>query len=444
MRLLLSGKMPSLTTFDIVDCARAGGQENIHRLAGVMLRTKYFDDDCTMKAMTLLLLALASPVLADENVDFRIWKQELHGLAFARGISERTVMQATASMELLPRVIELDARQPEFTQTFLQYLSIRVSERTVNQGTLMLEKQRPLLESLKERYGVDAGALLALWGLETAYGQQMGNIELVSALATLAFQGRRQDFFTEQLLILLSLMDSGRYQTDTLQGSWAGAFGHMQFIPSTLHAYGVDADNDGIIDLRNSLADAMASAANYLSQAGWKEGEPIALEISLPAGFDFGSAQLSTRKTTEEWTALGVMPTAIEKFPPVSGPASILLPQGYTGPAFMVFDNFHVIMDWNKSANYALAVAQLSNRLNGLPELSVREARQHAINPPEISRLQALLLQAGFNPGKPDGIAGMQTQDAIRKYQLEHGMIADGYPSRSLLEHVLQNASRTE
>lgn len=392
-----------------------------------------------MKVLIILLAVLALPVFADEDADFQRWKQELHNEAVARGIREQTVIEAMASMALLPRVMDLSARQPEFTQTFLQYLSVRVSDKTLEQGQQKYEEQQSLLESLQRQYGVDAEVLLALWGLETAYGRTMGNLDLVSALATLSYQGRRQHFFKEQLLVLLSLMDSGRYDTDALQGSWAGAFGHMQFIPTTLQAYGVDADDNGIIDLRSSLPDAMASAANYLSQSGWKTDEPIALEVLLPAEFNYAGAELLNHKPIEEWVQLGVVPATAERFPQVTGQTSILLPQGHTGPAFMVFDNFDIIMDWNRSINYALAVAQLSNRLQGLPPLTAQETRDAPISIKDTSQLQELLVQAGFDAGEPDGIAGPQTQSAIREYQKKHGLIADGYPSQALLEHVLEN-----
>ena len=395
-----------------------------------------------MKTLIALLLMLAIPVLADESTDFLTWKQEIKGLAMARGISEQTVTQAMEKVELLPRVNALDARQPEFTQTFLQYLALRASDKKLQQGQRMYEEQQTLLDGIAQQYGVDASVLLALWGLETGYGQHLGNIDLLSALSTLAYQGRRTGFFTEQLLVLLGLIDSGRYATDNLQGSWAGAFGHMQFIPSTLREYGVDADDNGVIDLRSSLADAMASAANYLSQAGWKTGEPIALEVRLPAEFDFAQAQLTMHKPLSEWALLGVQPAVGDQLPIVAGEVSIVLPQGHTGPKFMVFDNFDVIMNWNKSVHYALTVAQLSNRLQGLPALTVEDTLEYPVSPAEITKLQEMLPAVGFDAGTPDGIAGAQTQQAIRQYQMQHGMIADGYPSQSLLDHVQEHAQR--
>lgn len=398
-----------------------------------------------MKTLIVLLVVLASQLAhADDTSDFLSWKQEVAGLAMARGISERTITQAMEKIELLPRVNALDARQPEFTQTFLQYLAVRASDRKLEQGLRMYEEQRSLLDTVAQQYGVDAPVLLALWGLETGYGQHLGNLDLLSALATLAFQGRRTAFFTEQLLVLLSLIDSGRYATSNLQGSWAGAFGHMQFIPSTLRAYGVDANDDGVIDLRSSLADAMASAANYLSQAGWRTGEPIALEVRLPRDFDFADAQLNVHKPLEAWRELGVSPAAGDQFPQVSGETSIVLPQGHTGPAFMVFDNFDVIMDWNKSVHYALTVGQLSNRLQGLPALTIEETQEYPLSPAEITSLQEMLPAAGFDAGKPDGIAGAQTQQAIRQYQMKHGMIADGFPSQHVLDHVQAQTQQSD
>ena len=395
-----------------------------------------------MRTLIVGLLFIAHTAFANEGTDFLSWKEQIREQAIAQGITEKTVNQAMASIELLPRVIDLGTRQPEFTQTFLQYLSKRVTADKLDEGRLLLEEHRGLLNSLQAEYGVDAHVLLALWGLESAYGKHLGNLDLLSALATLAYQGRRQDFFEEQLLILLSLIDNGRYVTEPLQGSWAGAMGHMQFIPSTLRTYGVDGDEDGVIDLRQSLSDAMASAANYLAQTGWKTGEPIAIEVILPDGFNYQEAQLSTSKSVETWAGFGVSPASLEAFPLVTGKASILLPQGHAGPAFMVFDNFDAIMDWNKSVNYAFSVAHLSNRLQGYPDLTVQEGGEPPTSPADTSRLQELLLTAGYDPGEPDGIAGSKTQAAIRKYQARHGMIADGYPSQSLLGHMLEHIAQ--
>lgn len=394
-----------------------------------------------MRTLIVGLLFIAHAAFAHEDTDFLSWKEQFREQAIAQGITAKTVDQAMASIELLPQVIDLDTRQPEFTQTFLQYLSKRVTLDKLDEGRLLLEEHRGLLESLQAEYGVDAHVLLALWGLESAYGKHLGNLDLLSALATLAYQGRRQDFFEEQLLILLSLIDNGHYVTEPLQGSWAGAMGHLQFIPSTLRAYGVDGDEDAVIDLRQSLPDAMASAANYLAKTGWKTGEPIAIEVILPDGFNYQEAQLSTRKPVEKWAELGIIPASLEAFPRVTGNAAILLPQGHTGPVFMVFDNFDAIMDWNKSVNYAFSVAHLSNRLKGFPDLVVQEGGTPPTSPADTSRLQELLLIAGYDPGEPDGIAGSKTQAAIREYQAKHGMIADGYPSQSLLGHMLEHTA---
>lgn len=385
---------------------------------------------------------MANVTFASEEEDFLHWKKQFRDKAITLGITEQTVDQAMASIELLPQVFSLDSRQPEFTQTFLQYLFKRVSDNTVETGRLQLEEQSHLLEPIQNEYGVDATVLIALWGLETSYGRHLGTLHLPSALATLAYQGRRQGFFEEQLFVLLSLVDSGQYALDSLYGSWAGAMGHLQFMPSTLRTYGIDGDQDDTIDLRESLPDAMASAANYLSQIGWKAGEPVAIEVLLPPGFNFQEAQLSIRMPVEEWVKRDVTPASLDDFPQVTGDVAIVLPQGHSGPAFMVFDNFAAIMDWNKSIHYALSVAHLSNRLQGYPELAVQEAAEPPISLAETSQLQELLLTAGFDPGEPDGIAGSKTQSAIRAYQAKHGLVADGYPSQSLLNHMLDNMAQ--
>lgn len=397
-----------------------------------------------IRAFIVSLLFIVITASAGEEADFLRWKTQIRDEAIARGITEKTADKAVAAIKLLPQVINLDTHQPEFTQTFLQYLSKRVSKDKLEDGRLLLEQHRPLLESLQVEYGVDVHVLLALWGMESAYGKHLGNIDLLSALATLAYQGRRQNFFEEQLFIFLALADSEQYAMESMQGSWAGAMGHMQFIPSTLSTYGVDGDEDGVIDLRGSLPDAMSSAANYLAQVGWKAGEPIAIEVFLPTGFKYEQARLSNRMPVQQWADQGVVPASLDELPQVTGNASILLPQGHTGPAFMVFDNFDAIMDWNKSVNYALSVAHLSNRLKGFPELAVQDSGEPPMTTAETSQLQELLLTAGFDPGTPDGIAGTQTQSAIREYQAKHGMVADGYPSQSLLSHMLEHIAQTQ
>jgi membrane-bound lytic murein transglycosylase B len=223
-----------------------------------------------------------------------------------------------------------------------------------------------------------------------------------------------------------------------MNGSWAGAMGHMQFMPSTFRAYAVDADGDARIDLWRSLPDAMHSAANYLKRAGWRAGEPVAVAVRLPEGFDWRHARVSNRLPASEWTARGVKTMDGGSVPAVHGPAALVLPQGWQGPAFMVFDNFDVVMQWNRSVNYALAVAQMAQARAGDIVLAVQAGEAGALSIAQVKALQQSLNELGFDAGTPDGLLGPHTQSAIRRYQVVHELPADGYPAPSLLTHVEQ------
>jgi membrane-bound lytic murein transglycosylase B len=327
---------------------------------------------------------------------------------------------------------------------------------------------------------------VAFWGIETNYGRDQGNIDTLSALATLARDGRRASFFRNQLFDAMRMIDAGNADVDQFVGSWAGAFGHMQFMPSTFSMYAVDGDGDNKLDVINSKADAFASAANYLSQVGWEKGEPAMVEVQLPANFDWQNAQYNLRKPVSEWRKLGVSEmqlgnpssalelaqagfatrkTAAIKtksglnqinfktnnslesnmlaypsgslLPNASGQAAIILPQGWRGPAFMVFDNFNAVMDWNRSINYALSVVQLAKRLNGEQHiLGGQFAELGALSFLQMKALQIQLNANGYDAGEPDGFPGLRTQDAVRAFQLAHRLPADGYASPNIFNYL--------
>ena len=333
--------------------------------------------------------------------------------------------------------------------------------------------------------------------METDYGQFQGNIDTLSALATLAHDGRRASFFRNQLLDAMRIIDEGNADTEHFFGSWAGAFGNMQFMPTTFITYAVDGDGDNKIDVVNSTADALATAANYLSQVGWKKGEPAMVEVQLPKDFEWNNAQFNLRKPVNEWLKLGVSTihssnspaiytkakfrgsnkkTSLKKnksslhqvsyktiypnakkinsrtfttlkptLPNVSGEAAIILPQGWRGPAFMVFDNFDAVMDWNRSINYALSVVQLAKQLNGeLPILGGQFAEVGALSFQQMNDLQIQLNANGFDAGEPDGFPGTHTQEAVRAFQLSERLPADGYASPNILNYLKQSVKSTK
>ena len=394
--------------------------------------------------MRRLLLALCLLVSsAQAQTDFSSWLRDFEQEARARGISQRTLDSALGDVQVAPRVVDLDRKQPEFVESLTMYIERRVTPQRVARGQALLSEYRPLFDEVEKRYGVPRYILAAFWGLETSYGSAMGNTPIPAALATLAFDGRRSAFFRSQLLDALTLIEAGHVTAAEMKGSWAGAMGQMQFMPSTYRRYAVDGDNNGQINLWNSLPDALYSAANYLSQAGWQASQPVALQVALPANFDWGQARLYNRRKVGEWQAAGVVPNHGRPLPLPDARAAIILPQGMRGPAFMVFDNFDVVMQWNRSVQYALSVALLSDQLAGAASLPARTDNADAVGRTQLIRLQQQLTEMGFDTGAADGMPGLKTQSAIRRYQTAHGLMADGYPSAALAQHVRQSHAVT-
>ena len=389
--------------------------------------------------LVLALLALAANTLAQTAAadDFQIWLTALRQEAIARGIRAETFDRALAGVRPDPRVLELDQRQPEFLEPFLDYLERRLTPRRIEEGRRLLNEHRELLASVERRYGIPPHVLVAFWGLETHYGAFMGDFAVPSALATLAFEPRRSQFFRGQLLDALAILDEGHVEVGAMKGSWAGAMGHMQFMPSTFRAYAVDADGDGRKDLWGSLPDAFASAANYLRRMGWQADEIWGREVRLPANFDWELARLDLTRPVSAWAAMGVTQPDGSPLPNSSQLGAIVLPQGYKGPAFLVYRNFNIIMNWNRSLNYALAVGLLSDRLRGLPGLQNGQAARHTkLTRQQIVELQRQLAALGFEPGEADGISGGRTRAAIRAFQRQAGLPVDGYASPELIARV--------
>lgn len=379
----------------------------------------------------------------DEQDDFTIWLEAIKADARSENISETTVENTFKKATYLPNVIVLDRSQPEFVSTFFTYINKRITESRVNEGRHKLNENSVLLHKLEQQYGVPGNIIIAFWGLETNYGSYKGSYALPSALMTLAYEGRRADFFRGQLMDLMRIADAGHSRIDDMRGSWAGAMGHMQFMPSTFVTYAVDGDGDGRNDIWNSLPDAFSSAANYLSRIGWKTDEPVALEVQLPPHFDYAQAQLSLRKPSTEWIHLGVRKADGTPLPIIDNTA-ILLPQGWQGPAFLVANNFDVIMKWNRSINYALSVSHLADQLHqDKPIINGWAVADYAgISFNQAWAMQAKLNALGFDSGNPDGFPGTKTQQAIRSYQLQRGLPADGYPSHALFSQLMKEPTK--
>lgn len=381
-------------------------------------------------------------VWADEPAgeDFPTWLAGLRQEALGRGISEATLSAALDGLRPIERVVELDRRQPEFVDTFLNYLDQRVNDKRIGKGRAQLRAHRDLLHRVRAEYGVPPQYLLAFWGMETNYGANQGGHPVIAALATLAYDTRRGGFFRDELLEALAIVDEGHIGVDRMRGSWAGAMGQMQFMPSTFNGYAVDADGDGRKDLWGTLPDAFASAANYLGRLGWKANETWGREVRLPEDFDWRQARLGNKKTVNAWAALGVTRADGKPLPKSIQEGAIVLPQGYRGPAFLVYDNFERIFTWNRSLNYALAVGHLADRLVGGTRLNaIKGVDNRRLSRAQAMEIQEQLIGQGLYEGGLDGILGSRTRAAIQTYQQQAGLPADGYPSVGLLEHMQAN-----
>jgi membrane-bound lytic murein transglycosylase B len=387
--------------------------------------------------ISVTVLCFSLSVHAYDANDFAEWLREFKQEAKAENISAKTIKATFKNAKYLPRVIVLDRGQPEFISPFLTYVKKRVTPSKIELGRALLAQHAALLNKVEAQYGVPKEVIVAFWGLETGYGGNKGDFGLPSSLMTLAYEGRRAEFFRSQLLDTMRIVDAGHNSVVGMRGSWAGAMGHMQFMPSTLLKHGVDADADGRVNIWTSLPDSFASAANYLAKTGWQKAEPAMLQVKLPANFDYSLAHLNNRKSAEKWATLGVRDINDQLIPALDN-AAILLPQGWQGPAFMVFSNFDVIMDWNRSVNYAISVAYLADQfVADKPIIADGKLENQALTFNQMWALQGKLNTLGFDCGAPDGFPGLQTQAAIRQYQATQKLPQDGYASYSLYQQLL-------
>ena len=390
--------------------------------------------------INVVLLACCVPGLyAQESTpNFADWLQVLRKEARDRGISEATLEKIDA-IQPLERVLELDNSQPEFVQTFTRYLDLRVTPNQILRGQTLLRQHGVLLEKVRRRYGVQPHYLMAFWAIESNYGRATGGFSVLEALATLAFDPRRASFFRGQLLTALQIIDDGHIQAERMSGSWAGAMGQLQFMPNIFYRYGIDGDEDGRIDIWNSLPDIFYSAANFLSESGWRGDERWGREVILPVNFDYSLTGSEIRMSLERWRNLGVTLVNGDPIPTATGmEGSVILPAGAQGPAFLGYKNFRATMTYNPSTFYALTVGHLADRFVGGEGISRMPDNEQAMSVAEIKMLQETLNSNGFSSGEPDGRVGRQTRAAIRAYQKTQSLPEDGYASRALLE-ALQN-----
>lgn len=383
--------------------------------------------------------AASAPAYADEP-SFHDWLKGFRAEAAAAGVRPDVIEMAFDGVEMNQRVFELNDNQPEFSRSVWDYLDSAVSERRIADGRARVAENKALLDRIEAEYGVDQEIVAAIWGLESSYGKLMGDHDVIGALATLGWKGRRTGYGREQLIGALKILQNGYATREQLKGSWAGAMGQTQFIPTTYLRYAVDHGGDGQRNIWTDLDDVFASTANYLAASNFDHGARWGVEITLPAGFDYALADADTRKAVIEWAGAGVaakrLNLATDIDPNTRG--RIFLPAGANGPAFLVFENFEAILKYNRSTSYALAVSLLSDQLAGRNEPVIAEwpRADRALTLAERMALQQALKDKGFDPGPIDGVIGAGTKKALKAWQQSQGLPVDGYASLETLTRL--------
>ncbi|QDG75676.1 lytic murein transglycosylase [Labrenzia sp. PHM005] len=378
----------------------------------------------------------AGPAHADQG--FSRFIRDFWPTAESAGISAQTYNAVFTEMKPDDDTLRLMNKQSEFVKPIWEYLDSAVSDTRVEKGREMLIQYEPVLRQIEARYGVDREAVLAIWGMETNYGGYMGRHNVIQALATLAYAApRRKKFWRKELVTALGVVQAGHVRFEDMEGSWAGAMGHTQFMPSSWKAYAADYDGDGRRDIWTSVPDALASTASYLKKHGWQTGKTWGYEVKLPSGFNYHLADGDKTLTLGEWQRYGIRRSNGKSFPRPSDKGILVLPAGAAGPAFLMLRNFYVIKRYNNATAYALAVGHLADRIIGGGPLAGDWSRKHLpLTRTETSELQALLNRRGFSVGKADGKIGPATRRGIRAYQQSRGLVPDGYASVVLLAHL--------
>ncbi len=394
----------------------------------------------TISRLAALALAFAGPAALADEPDFEDWLEGFRSEAAAAGIRADVIDAAFDGVVMNQRVFELNDNQPEFARSVWDYLDSAISARRVTDGRARVTENKALFDRVESEFGVDQEIIGAIWGLESSFGAVMGDHDVIGALATLGWKGRRTGYGREQLIGALKILQNGYADRSQLRGSWAGAMGQTQFIPTTYLVYAVDHGGDGKRNIWTDLDDVFASTANYLRASDYRNGAPWGFEVTLPEGFDFALADAGVTKAAIEWASAGVsgvnVTLAADIDPNTRG--RILLPAGAKGPAFLVFENFEAILRYNRSTSYALAVGLLADHLAGR-EKPIRAAwprSDRALSLEERKALQQALKDKGFDPGPIDGVIGAGTKRALKDWQKSAGVPVDGYASLDTLTQL--------
>ena len=382
---------------------------------------------------------MTADAIRSAAADFANCLAGLWPAAEQRGITRATFARYTEGLTPDLSIMDLLDAQPEFTKSTWDYLDLLVGDDRIARGQEILTQYAPVFAAVERSYGVDRHILAAIWGVESNYGTMGGDRPIVRSTATLACVGRRRDYFREEFLSTVEILQRGDVKPERLVGSWAGAFGPTQFMPTTFKRFAVDFDGDGRRDVVDTIPDLLASTANNLKEDGWQAGARWGYEIILPPNFDYRELDRAPQQTVAKWSALGVKRADGEPFTRLSDGGEVLLPAGARGPAFLTLQNFRVIMKYNPAEAYALAIGHLADRLaGGGPFMQSWPRDEHVLTIAERYELQQLLARRGFDVGSPDGRLGPRTRLAIRNFQAAAGQIPDGFPSSSVLDRLRQ------
>ena len=391
-----------------------------------------------LKRIAIAALLALTPQAAMADAKFESFIQTLWPAVQKSGVSRDLFNRAFAGItEPDPAVLKLANTQPEFTTATSDYLIKAVTPIRIETGKSMLAENDALLSAIEKKYGVDRRILLGIWGMESNFGKDEGSMSVMRSLATLIYSGTKKDYARAQLISAFAILKRGFHSPENFTGSWAAAMGHTQFIPSSYISYAVDWTGDGKKDIWGSKEDALASTANYLAKAGWKADRPWGWEVKLPDGFDRGLIGRTHWRPVSDWVKLGITPATAKSFNAPQASAFVVIPQGITGPVFLVTQNFMAIMDYNQSHSYALAVGHLGDRIRGgAPIQAAWPDASVDLTVPQRKELQRLLNARGFGTGGADGRIGAATYEAVLAFQKKAGMTLDGIPSVKVLEQI--------
>jgi lytic murein transglycosylase len=393
----------------------------------------------TIAVAATLMLAGAGQSLAApcaDNVAFGPWLDGVRAEAAAQGVSQATIATALNGATFDQSIVARDRRQSVFSQTFLEFAGRMVNQNRLDHGANNLRKYASTFERIEQQWGVPGPVIAAFWGLETDYGANIGDLPTINSLVAMAYDCRRPERFRGELIAALKIIDRGDLAHHEMVGPWAGELGQLQFLPSHYYTYAVDFDGDGRRDLLRNAPDALASAANYMAAIGWRRGEPWLEEVQVPGNLPWAEADIAITHPRSQWAQWGVSLPGGPPLPPDAMPASLVLPMGRNGPAFLAYPNYHVFLEWNESFIYATTVAYFATRLAGAPRVGEGNGPVAAFGYQDIHQLQELLVRRGYDVGGIDGMLGAKTRAAVKAVQLELGLPADSYPTPELVSRL--------